>query len=53
MTVVAQAIDPVGCAVSKDWWMGRPIVRRMQRHNAIEAWTHMRKTGWKLCQPSC
>ena len=30
---------------------GQPIVRRMLRHNAIEAWTHMQKTGWKRCQP--
>ena len=25
--------------------------RRMLRHNAIEAWTHMQKTGWKCCAP--
>ena len=30
---------------------GQPIVRRILRHNAIEAWTHMQKTGWKRCQP--
>ena len=30
---------------------GQQIVRRMLRHNAIEARTHMQKTGWKRCQP--
>ena len=25
--------------------------RRMLRHNAIEAWTHMQKTGWGCCAP--
>jgi len=30
---------------------GQPIVRRMLRHNAIEAWTHMQKTGWVRCAP--
>ena len=28
-----------------------PTVRQMLRHNPIEAWTHMQKTGWKHCQP--
>ena len=28
-----------------------PIRRRMLRHNAIEAWIHMQKTGWVRCQP--
>ena len=28
-----------------------PIRRRMLRHKAIEAWTHMQKTGWVRCQP--
>ena len=27
------------------------IVRRMLRHNAIEAWSHMQQTGWVRCQP--
>ena len=31
---------------------GQPVVRRMLRHNAIEAWETMQKTGgWKHCQP--
>ena len=31
---------------------GQPVVRRMLRHNAIEAWETMLKTGgWKRCQP--
>ena len=30
---------------------GQPIVRRMLGHNAIEAGTHMQKTGWVRCQP--
>ena len=30
---------------------GQPIVRRMLRHNAIDAWKHMQKTGWVRCQP--
>ena len=31
---------------------GQPVVRRMLRHNAIEAWETMHKTGgWKRCQP--
>ena len=31
---------------------GQPVVRRMLRHNAIEAWETMQKTGgWKRCQP--
>jgi hypothetical protein len=25
--------------------------RRMLRHNAIEAWTTMLKTGWRRCSP--
>ena len=25
--------------------------RRMLRHNAIEAWQTMRKTGWRRCPP--
>ena len=25
--------------------------RRMLRHNAIEAWETMRKTGWRRCPP--
>lgn len=29
---------------------GQPIFRRMLRRNAIEAWTHVQKTGWKRCQ---
>ena len=30
---------------------GRATVRRMLRQNAIDAWTHMLKTGWKRCPP--
>ena len=30
---------------------GQAIVRRMLRHNAIEAWINMQKTGWVRCQP--
>ena len=25
--------------------------RRMLRHNALEAWAHMQKTGWVRCRP--
>ena len=25
--------------------------RRMLRHNAIEAWNNMKKTGWRPCRP--
>jgi len=31
-----------------------PVVqttRRMLRHNALEAWAHMQKTGWVRCRP--
>ena len=30
---------------------GQAIVRRMLRHNAIEAWINMQKIGWVRCQP--
>ena len=30
---------------------GRSVLRRMLRHNAIEAWVHMLKTGWIRCPP--
>ena len=31
---------------------GQPVIRRMLRHNAIEAWETMLKTdGWKRCPP--
>ena len=31
---------------------GQPVVRRMLRHNAIEAWETMQKSGgWKRCPP--
>ncbi len=30
---------------------GRPVVRRMLRHNAIETWQTMLKTGWVRCSP--
>ena len=30
---------------------GQPVVRRMLRHNAIEALETMQKAGWKRCQP--
>ena len=31
---------------------GQPVIRRMLRHNAIEAWEAMQKSGgWKRCQP--
>ena len=37
------------------WVPPRPPVpqttRRMLRHNPIEAWTHVQKTGWKCCAP--
>jgi len=39
----------VGTLKSGDQQAAAPIVRRMLRHNAIEAWTHMQKTGWKRC----
>tara|TARA_B100001057_G_scaffold393193_1_gene402038 strand:+ start:1956 stop:2219 length:264 start_codon:yes stop_codon:yes gene_type:complete len=30
----------------------QPVIRRMLRHNAIEAWETMQKSGgWKRCQP--
>jgi hypothetical protein len=33
---------------------GQPVVRRMLRLNAIEAWKTMLKTGgWQRCQPRC
>ena len=32
---------------------GQPVIRRMLRHNAIEAWETMQKSGgWKRCQPT-
>jgi len=31
---------------------GRPVVRRMLRHNAIEAWQTMLKSGWVRCSPA-
>ncbi|WP_114994509.1 DUF1651 domain-containing protein [Synechococcus sp. UW179A] len=31
---------------------GQPVIRRMLRHNAIEAWETMQKSGgWKRCPP--
>ena len=37
------------------WEPPRPPVpqtsRRMLRHNALEAWAHMQKTGWVRCRP--
>ncbi|WP_115018444.1 DUF1651 domain-containing protein [Synechococcus sp. UW140] len=30
---------------------GRPIIRRMLRHNAIDAWEAMLKAGWQPCPP--
>ena len=37
------------------WVPPRPPVpqtrRRMLRHNAIEAWDNMQKTGWRKCRP--
>jgi hypothetical protein len=31
---------------------GQPVIRRMLRHNAIEAWDTMQNSGgWKRCQP--
>ncbi|WP_115119129.1 DUF1651 domain-containing protein [Synechococcus sp. UW105] len=30
---------------------GEPVIRRMLRHNAIEAWETMQKAGWQRCQP--
>ena len=37
------------------WVPPRPPVpqtdRRMLRHNAIEAWQTMQKTGWRRCPP--
>ena len=31
---------------------GQPVIRRMLRHNAIEAWETMLKSGgWKRCPP--
>ncbi|WP_114989536.1 DUF1651 domain-containing protein [Synechococcus sp. N19] len=29
----------------------RTELQRMLRHNAIEAWQTMRKTGWRRCLP--
>jgi len=37
------------------WLPPRPPVpqtsRRMLRHNAVEAWQTMQKTGWQRCRP--
>jgi len=30
---------------------GPPVVRRMLRHNAIDAWERMLKARWVRCQP--
>ena len=30
---------------------GHPIRRRMLRHNAVQAWEQMLKTGWVRCVP--
>ena len=31
---------------------GQPVIRRLLRHNAIEAWETMQKSGgWKRCPP--
>ena len=31
---------------------GQPVIRWMLRHNAIDAWETMQKSGgWKQCQP--
>ena len=30
---------------------GQPVVRRLLRHNAIDAWTHMLQTGWVRSAP--
>ena len=31
---------------------GQPVIRRILRHNAIEAWETMQKAGgWKRCTP--
>ncbi|WP_114992739.1 DUF1651 domain-containing protein [Synechococcus sp. UW179A] len=31
---------------------GQPVIRRLLRHNAIEAWETMQKSGgWKRCSP--
>lgn len=30
---------------------GQPVVRRMLRHNAIDAWERMLKARWVRCQP--
>ena len=46
---------PNGWSCTFTWVPPRPPVpqttRRMLRHNAIEAWTHMQNTGWKCCAP--
>ena len=32
---------------------GQPVILRLLRHNAIEAWESIQKSGgWKLCPPS-
>ena len=37
------------------WIPPRPpmpqTTRRMLRHNALETWAHMQKTGWSRCPP--
>ena len=50
-TVLAQRVE----VRSFTWVPPRPPVpmteRRMLRHNAIEAWGTMQKTGWRRCTP--
>ena len=44
-----------GCHRTYSWVPPHPPVpqtrRRMLRHNAIDAWKQMQKTGWQQCSP--
>jgi len=46
----------LGIAKDRIYWIPprHPVPqtqRRMLRHNAVEAWQTMLKTGWQRCQP--
>ena len=40
-----------GCAPGLSIPLVPQTRRRMLRHNAIDAWKHMQKTGWQRCSP--
>ena len=55
-TPEASTIHPEWVAVRTYSWVppSPPVPltrRRMLRHNAIEAWNTMKKTGWRPCHP--